>query len=384
MNFISKYLISSIKKLSKKKIIPLHEPIFDKNTISYLSKCVHTSFVSTIGRNITLFENKIKKITGAKHCIAVVNGTSALFLACKVLKVDSNHEVLVPSMTFVGTVNAISYCNAIPHFVDIDEKNLGVDFKKLDLYLSKILNVKKNYSINKKTNRIVKFIIPVHLFGHPCNMDDCIYVAKKYKLTIIEDAAESLGSFYKKRHVGTFGLAGIISFNGNKIITTGGGGAVLTNSKKLANKIYHLSTTAKIKSKFELSHDQIGYNFRLPNLNASLGCSQLKKFKFFVKNKRKLFKKYNNLFNNNPYFYLLKENFFCESNYWLQTIILKNNFFKYKNLIISEIKNHGIQVRPAWKLIHTLTPYKNSPRMDLSQSKNIYKRIINIPSSANL
>jgi perosamine synthetase len=384
MHTISKFIYLKIRTLSKKLFVPLHEPIFNKNEETFLIKCIRSSFVSSIGKNILLFEKKLKAVTKSKYAVAVVNGTSALFLVCKALKINKDHEVLVPSMTFIGTVNAISYCNASPHFVDIESENLGIDFKKLDCYLSKILKIKKNYSINIKTNKIVKFIIPVHLFGHPSKIIECINLAKKYKLRIIEDAAEGLGSYYKKKHVGTFGLAGILSFNGNKIITTGGGGAIITNSKKLADSVRHLSTTAKTKNNLELAHDLVGYNFRMPNLNASLGCAQLKKLKFFVRNKRKLFNKYHKMFHNNEYFQIFREKLFCKSNYWLQTLILSKKYSKYKNTIIKDLNNKKIQARPVWKLIHTLKPYKKMPKMNLANSEDFYKRIINIPSSANL
>jgi perosamine synthetase len=226
--------------------------------------------------------------------------------------------------------------------------------------------------------------MPVHLFGHPCKIVECINLAKKYKLTIIEDSAEGLGSCYKNKHIGTFGLVGVLSFNGNKIITTGGGGVVITNSKNIADQVRHLSTVAKIKNKQELTHDLIGYNYRMPNLNASLGCAQIKKLKTFIKNKRLLFNKYQKLFVNNIYFEIFKEKIYCKSNYWLQTIILKKKYSKYKNNIIKDLNNKRIEVRPVWKLIHTLKPYKKMPKMNLANSINLYKRIINIPSSANL
>jgi len=384
MNEISKYLYSKIRKLSRKSVVPLHEPIFSKDEKTFLNRCIESSYVSSAGKNIFLFEKKIKEITKSKYAVAVVNGTSALFLACKALKINKDHEVLVPSMTFIGTINAISYCDAKPHFVDVESENLGIDFKKLDNYLSKILYIKKNYSINKKTKKIIKFIIPVHLFGHPCKIKECVDLAKKYKLTIIEDAAEALGSYYKKKHVGTFGLVGIISFNGNKIITTGGGGVIITNSKKLAESIRHLSTTAKTKNKLQLSHDLIGYNYRMPNLNASLGCAQLKKLNFFLKRKRVLVKKYSQIFKNNRYFEIFYEKKFCKSNYWLQTIILRKKYSLYKNNVITDLNKKKIQVRPVWKLIHSLKPYNKMPKMNLDNSKRLYKSIINIPSSANL
>ena len=385
MRIISKNLISKIRIVCKKKIIPLHNPVFDDNDIVSLQKCIKSTFVSTSGKNIHLFEKKIKNFTKAKHAIAVVNGTSALFLICKSLGIDSKHEVLVPSMTFVGTVNAISYCGATPHFVDVNSQDMGIDFKKLDVYLSKIVKINKNYCINIKTKKIIKFIMPVHLFGHPCNISECIELAKKYKLNIIEDAAEALGSYYKNRHVGTFGVASALSFNGNKIITTGGGGAIITNSKKIADHARHISSTAKISGKnLESSHDMVGYNFRLPNLNATLGCSQMRKLEIFIKNKRRLFEKYKTVFENNKFFEIFEENNFCKSNYWLQILLLNKKYYRRKNQIILDLKKKGIEVRAVWKLIHTLKPYKMMPKMNLSTSIDLQKRILNIPSGADL
>jgi perosamine synthetase len=385
MHLITKDLYSKINNISKKKIIPLHNPVFDKKEMISLQNCIKSTFVSTSGKDIDLFEEKIKNFTKAKYSIAVVNGTSALFLICKTLGINSNHEVLVPSMTFIGTVNAISYCGATPHFVDSTYADMGIDFKKLDLYLSKIVQIKKNHSINKKTKKIIKFIMPVHLFGHPCNISDCLNLSKKYKLTIIEDAAEALGSYYKNMHVGTFGIAAAFSFNGNKIITTGGGGAIITNSKKIADFVRHISSTAKVKNKnLELSHDMIGYNFKLPNLNAALGCAQIDKINRFIKNKRDLFRRYKKIFKNNKFFEIFEENKISRSNYWLQALLLKKKYSHHKKQIIYEMLKKGIEVRPVWQLIHTLKPYTKTPKMNLSNSIDLQKRILTIPSSPDL
>ena len=280
-------IVKSIQKTIGKGPHQLHEPLFLGNEIKYLKKTIKQNFVSTAGEYVNKFENKIKEYTKAKFAIAVVNGTQAIYISLLACGVKQNEEVLVPTLTFAGTVNAISYLGAEPHFVDSEIKNFGIDCLKLENYLKKITKFKGNKSINKRTGRIIKAIIPVHVFGHPCDIKGILKIAKKFNLVVVEDAAEALGSFYKKKHLGTFGHTGCISFNGNKIITTGGGGMVITNKKKLAKKIRHLTTTAKKKHKWEYIHDEVGYNFRMPNLNAALGLAQIEKINILiVKNKR--------------------------------------------------------------------------------------------------
>ena len=291
---------------------------------------------------------------------------------------------MVPALTFVGTVNAISYLGAEPHFVDSNIKDFGIDCNKLENYLKKIVIFKKNKSINKKTGKIIRAIIPVHVFGHPCDIENIIKLAKKFRLKIVEDAAECLGSFYKNKHLGTFGDAGCLSFNGNKIITTGGGGAVLSKSKKLNDKINHLISTAKIDHKWEYIHDEIGYNFKLPSLNAALGLAQISKLNYFLKLKRKIFYRYNNIFSKIEGVKLFKENKNSKSNYWLQTLILDHKNISSKNKLIKAAHNSKIFMRPAWKLISELGPYKKKQKMNLEGAREIYNRVINLPSSQSL
>ena len=362
----------------------LHEPYLIGNEIKYLKNVIKTNFVSSSGRYVDLFEKEISKFTKSKYSIAVVNCTQAIFISLKVCGVKQNNEVLVPALTFVGTVNAISYIGAKPHFIDSNIEDFGPDIKKLEDYLDKIAITKNGYCINKKTGNIIKAIIPVHIFGHSCKIEHLKKIAKKFNLIVIEDAAEALGSFYKKKHLGTFGDIGCLSFNGNKIITTGGGGMILTNNKLFAKKIRHLTTTAKIKHQWEYDHDKIGYNFRMPNINAALGLAQLEKINKFLKAKKKLFNKYYKAFNNVEGIRLFEQPKFSISNYWLQTLVLDKKNTKLKNKIIKKSHKNSIYVRPAWKLISELKPYKKCSRMNLSGSKEIYKRIINVPSSQSL
>jgi len=285
-------IIKSIRKVVGKQKHHLHEPLFCGNEIKYLKKTITTNLVSSIGPFVKKFENQITKFTKSKYAISVVNGTEALHLSLVACGVKNNDEVLVPTITFVGTANAIVYSGGIPHFVDSEFETLGIDPLKLEKYLEEITIKKGKFYFNKKTKKRIKAIIPVHVFGNICKIDKLLKIAKKYNLVVIEDAAEALGSFFKNKHAGTFGLVGCFSFNGNKIITTGGGGAIITNNKSLSKKIRHLSTTAKINHRWEYIHDAVGYNFRMPNINAALGYAQMENLNNFLKSKRKLFLKY--------------------------------------------------------------------------------------------
>ena len=377
------YIVESIEKAIGNGPHQLHEPLFIGKEIDYLKRTINQNFVSTAGKYVNKFENKIKKFTKSKFAIAVVNGTQAIYISLKVCGVKKNEEVLVPALTFVGTANAISYLGAIPHFVDSQIENFGIDCLKLEKYLDKIVKFKGNKSINKITGKVIKAIVPVHVFGHPCNIQGVIKIAKKFNLVVVEDAAEALGSFYKKKHLGTFGDLGCISFNGNKIITTGGGGMVITNKKILAKKIRHLVTTAKLNHKWDYVHDDIGYNFRMPNLNAALGLAQMEKIKIFLKAKKTLFKSYLKVFKKIEGISLYKEPKNANSNYWLQAIIINNkNILKNEVLKISHKKM--IYMRPVWKLISDLKPYKKNIKMNLSGAKEIYNKTINLPSSQSL
>lgn len=378
-------IIKKIKSiLRKRKNYPLHEPYFIGNEKKYLLIALKKNYVSSIGggKFIYQFEEKIKNFTKAKHCISVINGTEALHLSLIALGVKKNDEILLPSLTFSGTANAIIYCNAIPHFVDSELETLGIDPKKLDNYLKKISIIKNNQCYNKKTNRRIRAIISVHVFGNVCKIDEILKIANKYKLKLLEDAAESLGSFFHNKHTGTFGDIGCISFNGNKIITTGAGGAIITNDKSIAQNIRHLSSTAKIKHQWEYIHDKVGYNFRMPNLNAALGLAQIENLNKFLKLKRRLFNRYCNELKKVKGIKFISEQKFSKSNYWLNTIFINNSTIKKRNKILRLGHKNKIFLRPAWKPLHTLRHFKKMPKMNLTQAMKIYKSCINLPSSA--
>jgi aminotransferase in exopolysaccharide biosynthesis len=376
-------IIKSIKNVVGKQKHHLHEPLFFGNEIKYLKKTITTNLVSSVGPFVKKFEDQITKFTKSKYTISAVNGTEALHLSLVACGVKYNDEVLVPTITFVGTANAIVYSGAIPHFVDSEIETLGIDPLKLEKYLKKITIKKGKFYFNKKTKRKIKAIMPVHVFGNICQIDKILKIAKKYNLLVIEDAAEALGSFFKNKHAGTFGLVGCFSFNGNKIMTTGGGGAIITNNKLLAKKIKHLSTTAKIEHRWEYIHDAVGYNFRMPNLNAALGSAQIENLNKFLKSKRKLFLRYCKEFLKVNNVTLIKNPEFSKSNNWLNTIFIKNSSIKKRNKVLSLAQKNQIFLRPVWKPLHTLKHLNNMPRMNLDAAIKIYKSCINLPSSAS-
>ena len=381
---ISKNLVRLFKLNLNFNSIHLHEPDLIKDETDYLKKCIRQNNVSSTGKFIKKFENEISKLTKAKYVIATNSGTSALHISCILMNVKKNQEVLVPALTFVATPNAVKYCNAVPHFIDIESESFGINVDKLDKYLSGITIIKRNFCINKLTGRIIKAVIPVHVFGHPLKIDKLTKLAKKFKLSVIEDAADALGSYYRNKHVGSFGDIGILSFNGNKIITSGAGGAIITNNKLLARKARHLISTAKIPHRYNYVHDQVGFNYRMPNLNAALGYSQIKKIKLILNRKRKLFLFYKKIFKNNTFSDLVHEPKNCRSNFWLQTILIKEKYSKLTQAIIKDLNDKKIHVRPSWEIMTNLNHFKKCPRMDISITKNVCKRIINIPSSSFL
>lgn len=384
MKSLSKQVINKLNLILKKKNKNLHEPELNRKDFVHISKCFKSGMISTAGNYVSKFENEIKKITKSKYVISVSNGTVGLFISLKASGVQDNDEVLVPAITFVASANAVAHCNAVPHFIDIEKDTLGIDVHKLEKYLFKNTYIKNNLCYNNKTKKRIRAIIAVHVFGHPCQIEKIVKVAKKFKLIVIEDAAEAMGSYFKKKHVGNFGLSGVLSFNGNKIVTCGGGGAIITNNFKLYKKIKHICTTAKIFHKWKYIHDDVGYNFRLPALNAALGYSQLLRLKYFINKKIKLYKIYNKEFTSLKGINIMDTPKNCKSNFWLQTMILSNITKKFKTKIISECHKQGIKVRPLWDIIPTLKMYKNCPKMNLDNSKNAYNSIINLPSSSSI
>ncbi|KOP77740.1 aminotransferase DegT [Lysinibacillus sp. FJAT-14745] len=371
--------VESIKRLYGKDFIALHEPTFNEKEVEYVTDCVKTGWVSSVGSYVTRFEEDLAKFIGVKRAVAVVNGTAALHIALKVAGVEANDEVLMPSLTFIATANAISYIQAIPHFVDVNIETLGVNPAKLETYLEEVAELRQGELYNKQTNRRIKALVPMHTFGHPCLMDELDAICEKYKLVLVEDAAESLGSYYKGKHTGTFGKVSAISFNGNKIITTGGGGAILTDDEALADYAKHLTTTAKVPHRWEFIHDEIGFNYRMPNINAALGCAQLEKMPEFIEQKRNLAGYYENIVTNIDGVQLFKEPVNTRSNYWLQTIILDESYDR--NEVLDFLNNQGVMSRPIWTPMHELVMFQQCPKMDLSVTELLNKNVINIPST---
>ena len=365
--------------------IPLHRPLFNGNEENYVSNCISSTFVSSVGTYVDEFEKGLQQYTNAKYAIATVNGTSALHICLLLAGVKPQDEVIIPSVSFIATANAVSYVGAIPHFVDSNIDSMGIDPHSLDLWMQKISILTPNGYINKATGRRLKAIVPVHIFGHPCQLNELKTIANKYKLALVEDAAEGLGSFYMNEHVGNSGLISALSFNGNKIITTGGGGCILTNNKEIADAAKHLTTTAKLRDSRNFVHDQIGYNYRMPNLNAAIGCAQLEQLDDFIDSKRLLYCKYKRAFSwmiENNYLQLMSEPFGCKSNYWLQTLILSNDNEQLRDDIILAAEASGFMARPLWRPLHQQPPYAHCPRSPLPIAESLAQRIINIPSSA--
>ena len=377
---IIKNIFHAVKKVVKDSSRNLHEPIFKGNEIKYLKNCIKTGYVSYKGKYVDLFEKKLTKYTGAEHGIPLVNGTSALHILLKYFNVGPEDEVIIPSLTFVATANPIAYCHAQPHFVDVEKENLGICPKKLDKYLKKITIKKGKYFVNKNTGRKIRVLIAVHVFGIPCKIIEIKKVCKKYNIKLIEDATEALGTFLNKKHLGNFSDAGVISFNGNKTITSGGGGIILTKDKKLASKIKHLITTAKKNHPWEFIHDDIGYNYRMSNLNAAVGCAQIENINKIILAKRKNFYAYEKILKKNSYFKIFEEPKNCKMNYWLITLIIKEKL-NLKNKILKKLNQSGYRCRPIWKPLHTLKMFKNCPSDKLKNTTEMYNRIINLPSS---
>ncbi len=364
--------------------IALHEPCFNDLEKQFVKDCIDSTFVSSIGKYVDKFEQMLSEFTGAKYVIAVMNGTAALHIALKMAGVGPGDEVLVPALCFVATPNTVTYLGAIPHFVDSDYNSLGLDPNKLLDYLSDIGNLKSDGLYNCYTGNRIRAIVPVHTFGHSVNMNLLCEVCDRFNIVIIEDAAEALGSFYQGTHVGTIGKAGTLSFNGNKIITTGGGGAILTNDESIGKWAKHITTTAKIPHQYIYSHDQTGYNYRMPNINAALGCAQMERLASFIENKRKLAKRYALAFKDMQGVHFFTEPVYSKSNYWLNTLIFDRETLHHQQDILEETNTNGIMTRPVWKLMTSLPMYKECPHMNLNTAHTLEKQIINIPSSSFL
>jgi perosamine synthetase len=377
-------LISFIRRTFKESeaFIPLHEPRFFGNEKKYLLDAVDSTFVSSIGAYVDKFEDMMCKITGAKHAIALVNGTNALHLSLLLAGVEKDDEVLVQSLTFIATANAISYCNATPHFVDVDKETLGLSPSLLKGYLDEIAEMRDGRCFNKKTGKRISACVPMHTFGFPLYIDELVDLCDEYNIPVVEDAAESLGSYYKEKHTGAFGLLGVFSFNGNKIVTAGGGGCIITDDESIAIKAKHLSTQAKIPHKWEYKHDEVGYNYRMPNLNAALACAQLERLDLYVENKRELSDLYYEFLKGNKLLELLRETKNTRANYWLNAVVLKDK--KERDNFLTFTNENGIMTRPIWGLMNKLEMFKDCPHADLSNAEWLEDRVVNITSSVRL
>ena len=381
---ISNQITTAIRNVIGEKPAALHEPEFGELDYKNLISCLDTGYVSSVGEYVEKFERSIEGYTGAKYAIAVVNGTSALHAALKIAGVGPMDEVLVPTLSFVATANAVMYCGAIPHFIDAEEEALGINIPKLRKYLQEYTIQANKVCINKLTKKIIRAIIPMHTFGHPVDMFELGKICEEFNILIVEDAAEALGSHYKGAHVGTFGVMGVLSFNGNKIITTGGGGAILTNNEEMAAKLKHITTTAKIKHMWEYRHDEVGFNYRMPNLNASLGCAQLASLTEKLEKKKKLHESYRQQFESVLGARLVTAKSGTTPNYWLETLVLSDELSSELGSILIKLNDAGYMSRPVWTPLHKLRPYVNMPKMELIVANSLEKRIINIPSSPNL
>jgi len=382
--FSSEAVIAAVREVvGHRRNVPLHEPSFAGNEWRYVKQCLDSGWVSSVGAFVDTFEQRLEEYTGSPHAVATVNGTSALHLALLAVGVRPNDEVLVPTLTFVATANAIAYCGAVPHFVDIDERTLGVDAGSLADHLRTVAVRDQEWGWrNHATGRRIAALVVMHAFGHPVDLDPLQELCHEYGLPLVEDAAEALGSWYKGRHAGTVGRVGILSFNGNKIITTGGGGALLTADADLARRARHLATTAKIPHPWEYRHDAVGYNYRMPNINAALGCAQLEALPDLLRRKRALATRYAARLADVSGVTFVTEPPQTTSNYWLNTIILDRA--EYRNDLLRRGHDQGLGLRPAWTPLHRLPMYQACPRADLTRTEDLAARIVNLPSSPGL
>lgn len=378
--------VAVLKKVLKKGKSPiaLHEPRFIGNEWAYVKDCLDSGYVSTVGQYVERFEKSLAEYTGAAFAVAVASGTAAMHICLKLVGIGSGDEVLVPALTFIATANTVCYCGATPHFVDCADVSLGVDPDKLGDYLREITVQKDGLCYNKRTMRPIKALVVMHTFGHPADLESLLAVCEQYGLALIEDAAESLGSYYHGLHTGNFGKLAAMSFNGNKIVTTGGGGAILTNDEMLAKAAKHISTTARLPHRWSFVHDQVGYNYRMPNINAALGCAQLEQMDRFVRDKRALAEKYRQAFKGLRGVTFFVEPTYARSNYWLNACILSEENACLRDEILAQTNDAGFMTRPTWVLMHRLSIFQDCPHMDLSTAESLERRIINIPSSACL
>lgn len=364
--------------------IALHEPEFSGREWAYVKDCIDTGWVSSVGAYVDRFERDLCAVTGAKHAAATSNGTAALHICLLLAGVEAGDEVLMPALTFIATANAVSYVHAVPHFVDSEETTLGVDAARLQGYLEQAAERRDGATYNRQTGARISALVVMHVFGHPCDMDTLAALAVRWHLILIEDAAESLGAYYKGRHTGNVGHVAALSFNGNKVVTTGGGGAVLTNDPVLAKRAKHLTTTARVPHRWNFLHDEVGYNYRLPNLNAALGCAQLESLPSFIARKRQLAARYEAAFAGLDGLRFLHEPEDTQGNYWLNAIVLDPAQASQRDDVLLALNDAGYMSRPLWTLMHRMPMYAECPSMPLQTAESLEARVINIPSSPKL
>lgn len=377
-------IVRAIADVVGAKPVALHEPRFRGNEWAYLKDCLDSTFVSSVGAFVDRFEADLAAYTGAKRAVAVVNGTAALHVALRLAGVQPGDQVLLPALTFIATANAVAYCQAVPHFVDSEFRTLGMDPAALREYLRHATERRAGLTTHRATGQVIRAMVPMHTFGHPADIDGLLAVAHDFGIAMVEDAAESLGSRIGGRHTGTFGLLGTLSFNGNKTITTGGGGAILTNDTALGSRAKHLTTTAKLPHRWAFVHDELGYNYRLPNLNAALGCAQLEQLPQFLAEKRQLHEAYHARFARLPGVHLVREPAGCHSNYWLQALLLDSAVADQRDAVLAATNDAGLMTRPVWTLMHRLGHFAGAPRAPLPVAEALEQRLVNIPSSAGL
>jgi len=364
--------------------VALHEPEFRGREWEYLKECLDSGWVSSGGSYVDRFERDLAAFTGSACAVATSNGTSALHICLLLARVKPGDEVLVPTLTFVATANAVSYVGAVPHFVDSEAISLGVDAAKLEAHLRDTAHIVDGVCVNQRTGAPIRALVVMHVFGHPADLDALADVARRWHLVLIEDAAESLGSVYHGRHTGNIGLLSALSFNGNKVVTTGGGGAVLTNDAAIGRHAKHLTTTARTSAGWGFVHDEVGYNYRLPNINAALGCAQLERLPSMLERKRALAARYDRAFADVDGVRFLREPPGTSSNYWLNTVVLDTAHAARRDDVLGILNDAGYMARPVWTLMHKLPMYRASPRMDLTLAEQLESRIVNLPSSASL
>jgi perosamine synthetase len=386
VNSIANELVRRLRRVlgNSRDKIPLHEPLFLGREKEYLSECVDTGWVSSAGKFVDRFETDLAAFTGARRAVAVVNGTCALHLALRLAGVRPGDEVLVPALTFVGTANAVAHLNAVPHFIDSESLTLGIDPEKLAGHLAAVAEMRDNLCFNRQTGHRIAAVVPMHVFGHPVRLCELLEVANRYGLPVVEDAAESLGSFYKGVHTGLWGRIGILSFNGNKTVTTGGGGAILCQDEQLAALAKHLSTTAKKPHRWAFEHDQTGFNYRMPNINAALGCAQLEQLPRFLERKRALAAAYAEAFADLDGVRFVLEPPGTHSNYWLCAVALSPTFENSLTDVLEATNAAGLMTRPAWNLLSTLPMYADCPQAGLSTASSLARRLVTVPSGPAL